>query len=131
MPYARLLNEGRINPHTFSHRDIEDYVATAEPKLRDAAVAGLSADGRYIFAYDAVRSVAQAVMAAEGKCPPSASPTDTYRECARNSIPPRPSYPTPTGQNSLSQNSGSSPRLSLLTRLASVRMNFSPSIVTT
>lgn len=31
MPYGRLLNEGRIKLHTFSHSDIEDHVATAEP----------------------------------------------------------------------------------------------------
>lgn len=66
MPYGRLLNEGRIRLHTFSQSDIEDYVATAEAKLRDAGVAGLSAEGQYIFAYDAVRWAAQAVMAAEG-----------------------------------------------------------------
>jgi len=66
MPYERLLSEGRIRPHTFSQRDIEGYVAAAEARLRDAGAAGLSADGQYMFAYDAVRSAAQAVMAGEG-----------------------------------------------------------------
>lgn len=66
MPYEALLAEGRLRPHRVTRADVDGYLAIADSRLSDAALAGLSADGRFAFAYDAIRSAAQAVMATEG-----------------------------------------------------------------
>ncbi len=66
MAYESLLGKNRIEAHSFTHRDFQDYIAAATGKLADAGVEGLSDDTRFTLAYDAVRAAAEAVMAAEG-----------------------------------------------------------------
>ena len=66
MPYESLLGDDRIEEHTFTPRDLEQYMAIAVAKLQDAKVEGHSDDTTFTLAYDAVRPAAEAVMAAEG-----------------------------------------------------------------
>ncbi len=69
MSCEELLREGRIRRHATSGEDIAAGLTIAQARLGDAGIDGLSADGRFIFAYDAARSAAEAVMAAEGYRP--------------------------------------------------------------
>lgn len=69
MSYDDLLREGRLRPHRRDLDEVAAKVTLAHARLGDAAVSGLSDDGRFIFAYDAARSAAEAVMAAEGYRP--------------------------------------------------------------
>ncbi len=66
MSCEELLREGRIRRHATSGEDIAAGLTIAQARLGDAGIDGLSADGRFIFACDAARSAAEAVMAAEG-----------------------------------------------------------------
>lgn len=66
MTYDDLLRDERIRRHGVTGDDIVDSLTIAQARLGDAGTEGLSADGRFIFAYDAVRAAAEAVMAAEG-----------------------------------------------------------------
>lgn len=66
MAYDDLLHDERIRRHGVTRDDIVDSMTIAQARLGDAGTEGLSADGRFIFAYDAVRAAAEAVMAAEG-----------------------------------------------------------------
>ncbi len=69
MAYDELLREERIRPHSVSSDDIAARLVIAQARLGDAATERLSADGRFVLAYDAVRPAAEAVMAAEGYRP--------------------------------------------------------------
>jgi len=71
MAYDDLLREERIRPHKTSPDDITARLTLAHARLGDAGVSALSHDGRFIFAYDAARCAAEAVMAAEGYRPAS------------------------------------------------------------
>jgi hypothetical protein len=71
MSYDDLLREGRIRRHRANPDDIATRLTLANARLGDASLDGLSSDGRFVFAYDAARSAAEAVMAAEGYRPAS------------------------------------------------------------
>jgi uncharacterized protein (UPF0332 family) len=71
MSYASLLSEGRIRAQTFAPRELERFVLAAEAKLGDAGIEGHTDDTTFVLAYDAVRTAAEAVMAAEGYRPTS------------------------------------------------------------
>ncbi|MFP4250964.1 MAG: hypothetical protein ACLFU7_14985 [Armatimonadota bacterium] len=71
MAYDDLLREGRIRRHRAEPDDIAASLTLANARLGDAALSNISNDGRFVFAYDAVRSAAEAVMATEGYRPAS------------------------------------------------------------
>lgn len=66
MSYDDLLHEGRIRPHRAEPEEVTARLTLAHARIGDAGLSGLSSDGRFVFAYDAARSAAEAVMAAEG-----------------------------------------------------------------
>jgi uncharacterized protein (UPF0332 family) len=64
--YRRLLREGRIQSHRTNPAEIASLFAVVERDLADAAIAALSADRRFVTAYNAVLQTATAMMYAEG-----------------------------------------------------------------
>ena len=53
MSWSKLLEAGRIDRHQSSMRELDGIRAAIERNLRDAALAGLSADNRFGLAYEA------------------------------------------------------------------------------
>jgi uncharacterized protein YjiS (DUF1127 family) len=70
MPYSDLEHEGRIRRHGLTpdetRQRIAELLALADRDLEDAAISQRPADGRHNSAYEAARSIADAVMVAEG-----------------------------------------------------------------
>jgi hypothetical protein len=58
MSYESLLAEGRLRRRKTSHEDIHHLLRLAERDLADAAVPGLSADRRFLIAYEAALALA-------------------------------------------------------------------------
>lgn len=61
-----MLKQMRIRTSRFSQGDIEGVIAGADANLAAASVADNPAEVRHNLAYEAARSAAQALMAAEG-----------------------------------------------------------------
>ena len=66
MTLSDWLNNDWIVKHEPSKREIADLLGVADRDLADAQVPGLSADGKFRFAYNAVLQIATAALAAEG-----------------------------------------------------------------
>ncbi len=64
--YARLQREGRIRSHRTNAAEIASLFAVVERDLSDAAIEALSADRRFVTAYNAALQASTAVMYAEG-----------------------------------------------------------------
>jgi len=73
MAYDDLLRDGRVRRHSVESDDIIAALTIAQARLGDAGVKGLSNDGRFVFAYDAARAAAEAVMGTEGYRPVAGS----------------------------------------------------------
>jgi hypothetical protein len=58
MSYESLLAEGRLRRRKTSREDVRHLLRLAERDLADAAVAGLSADRRFLIAYEAALALA-------------------------------------------------------------------------
>ena len=61
-----LLTAGRLKKHTPSRAEVSDLLAIADRRVRDAAVAQLSSDGRFASAYGASLSLVTIVVVASG-----------------------------------------------------------------
>jgi len=66
MRFASLLAEGRLRRRRASREDILQLMRLADRDLADAAVKGLSADRRFLIAYDAALSLATIPMFSSG-----------------------------------------------------------------
>jgi uncharacterized protein (UPF0332 family) len=64
--WQQLLGASRVQTHQASRRELDDLRAVVERDLRDAAIAGLSADRRFATAYNAVLQLATMVIACVG-----------------------------------------------------------------
>jgi len=60
------LNEGRLQQHQTSIKEIADLFTVAERDLADAAIKEISADRRFATAYNAVLQLATIVLHASG-----------------------------------------------------------------
>ena len=69
MRFERLVNEGRIQPHSTNPQEVRGMVRAARRDLRDAAVRSVSADRRFAVAYQVALGAARIVMFAEGYRP--------------------------------------------------------------
>lgn len=66
MSLKRFLAEGSIRPRRFAGSQIGELVNIADRDLADAAVEQLSADRRFLIAYDAVLKLATIPLNCEG-----------------------------------------------------------------
>ncbi|MBN2495197.1 MAG: hypothetical protein JXR96_11435 [Deltaproteobacteria bacterium] len=67
------LSNGFLIEHASSPEEIAGLLSVIDRSLRDAATRGLSADGRFTFAFNAALQCAVAALAAEGYRPSRAS----------------------------------------------------------
>jgi len=66
MSLADWRKSGKIQKHQSSEQEIAALLAVADRELADAGIAGVSADGRFRAAYNAVLSLATAALHACG-----------------------------------------------------------------
>jgi hypothetical protein len=66
MSLKAWLDKGTLRAHKPSKKEIAGLLALADRSLADARVAGLSAAGRFQFAYNAALTVASAALHASG-----------------------------------------------------------------
>lgn len=66
MSWTVWLREGRIEPHKPVREEIEAHRQAAERSLADAALRGLSPEGRFQLAYTAALDLATLVVLASG-----------------------------------------------------------------
>ncbi len=66
MSWKKLLADKRVAAEPTSKQELDELREMVATNLRDAHVAGLSAQGRYEFAYNAARLMATIVIRARG-----------------------------------------------------------------
>jgi hypothetical protein len=66
MSWKKLLAEKRVAAEPTSKKELDELRAMAAANLKDARVAGVSAQGRYEFGYNAARLLATVVVRASG-----------------------------------------------------------------
>jgi hypothetical protein len=66
MSWTKLLAEKRVSPEPTSKKELDELRAMAAVNLKDAHVVGISAQGRYEFAYNAARLITTVVIRANG-----------------------------------------------------------------
>lgn len=64
--FESWLKEGRLKRHKPARQEIAGLAALADRRLADSRVAGLSAEGRFLLAYNAAVAVATAALHAAG-----------------------------------------------------------------
>lgn len=69
MNWTELLNRKIVTPEPTSKGEIENLRSIVVRSLADVAVAGLTADIRFILAYDAARTLSLMIVRAEGYRP--------------------------------------------------------------
>jgi len=62
----QFLAEGRLKPHRTSPKEVQDLPRVADRDLKDASVAAISLDRRFIITYQAVFQLATILLAASG-----------------------------------------------------------------
>ena len=66
MNWTKLLGEKRVASEPTSKKELDDLRTMIAVNLKDAHVVGISAQGRYEFAYNAARLMATMVVRANG-----------------------------------------------------------------
>lgn len=66
MSWTKLQAEKRVAPEPTSKKELDELRAMVAVNLKDAHVGGISAQGRFEFAYNAARLVATVVVRASG-----------------------------------------------------------------
>lgn len=66
-PWGRCLSAERFKEQLSSTAEVKSLLAVAERQLEDASVAGVSADGRFAWAYEAALQLATVVIRASGR----------------------------------------------------------------
>jgi hypothetical protein len=66
MSWTKLLAEKRVAPEPTSKKELDELRAMVAVNLKDAHVVGISAQGRFEFAYNAARLMATIVVRTSG-----------------------------------------------------------------
>jgi hypothetical protein len=69
MSWANLLSRRNVTVEPASKPELDDLRTIVSRSLRDAATAGLSADARFVMAYDAARTMSLILVRSEGYRP--------------------------------------------------------------
>jgi hypothetical protein len=69
MSWAKLVSDGRVLRIAPSKAELDNLRSIVARCLKDVAAVGLSADARFIMAYDAARTLSLIVVRAEGYRP--------------------------------------------------------------
>ena len=70
MGLEQWLANSWIKPVRRSAQDVADLLAIGDREIGDGSLEGISTDGRFVHAYDAVRSLAEAALHASGYAVP-------------------------------------------------------------
>ena len=71
MGWRKLLDDNRVTVESPSKAELDSLRSIVDRSLKDVAAAGLSADTRFVLAYDAARTLSLIVVRAEGYRPRS------------------------------------------------------------
>ena len=71
MSWAKLLADNRVNRVPPSKAELDNLRTIVTRSLNDVRAAGLSADARFVMAYDAARTLSLIIVRAEGYRPRS------------------------------------------------------------
>src|SRR5277367_89308 len=71
MSWAKLLANNRVTAVPPSKAELDNLRSIVSRSLKDVTAAGLSADARFIMAYDAARTLSLIIVRAEGYRPRS------------------------------------------------------------
>jgi hypothetical protein len=71
MSWAKLLSDNRVTRVPPSKTELDNLRSIVTRSLKDVTAAGLSADARFIMAYDAARTLSLMIVRAEGYRPRS------------------------------------------------------------
>lgn len=71
MSWAKLLSDNRVTRVPPSKSELDNLRSIVIRSLKDVTAAGLSADARFIMAYDAARTLSLILVRAEGYRPRS------------------------------------------------------------
>jgi hypothetical protein len=71
MSWTQLLADRRVSVEPASKQELDNLRSIVTRSLKDVAATGLSADTRFVLAYDAARTLALMVVRAEGYRPRS------------------------------------------------------------
>jgi hypothetical protein len=71
MNWPELLAEGRVSALASSKTELDNLRSIVRRSLKDATAPGLSADARFVMAYDAARTLALLIVRAAGYRPRS------------------------------------------------------------
>jgi hypothetical protein len=71
MSWAKLLADNRVTAIPPSKSELDNLRSIVKRSLKDATAPGLSADARFIMAYDAARNLSLIIVRAEGYRPKS------------------------------------------------------------
>ncbi len=66
MSWAKLLSDQRVSPLAPSKAELDNLRSIVKRSLKDVAVPGLSADARFVMAYDAARTLSLMIVRASG-----------------------------------------------------------------
>lgn len=69
MPWAQLLANNTVSALAPMKAELDNLRSIVARSLKDVAVPGLSADARFIMAYDAARTLSLIVVRAAGTAP--------------------------------------------------------------
>src|ERR1700685_799639 len=71
MHWDKLLSDGRVTRADPSRQELDNLRSIVARSLQDVTAPGLSADARFVIAYDAARTLALIVVRSEGYRPRS------------------------------------------------------------
>jgi hypothetical protein len=71
MHWDKLLSDGRVTRVDPSRQELDDLRSIVARSLQDVTAPGLSADARFVMAYDAARTLSLIVVPSEGYRPRS------------------------------------------------------------
>ena len=71
MTWAKLLGDNRVAVLPTSRAELDNLRSIVTRSLKDATAVGLSADARFVMAYDAARTLSLIIVRAEGYRPRS------------------------------------------------------------
>lgn len=74
MSLENLARIGKLKPHSPTRQEIARLIASAQRNLRDACIAGLSAETRFDVAYKAVMQCSLVALMANGFRPSTSEP---------------------------------------------------------
>jgi hypothetical protein len=85
MTWAKLLANNNVTRQPTAKKELDNLRSIVSRSLKDVTAPGLSADARFIMAYDAARTLSLMIVRSSGYRPKAAGGHYNTFLCARNS----------------------------------------------